>query len=397
MAYNQIAECFAEYAIGTCFLLLRLFARIRMGGVCSLQLDDAFAVMAIIFFTLQTAIIYLLGVFGNNIGLNAVTAMQVPDSQVPRLELGSKLAFMNWIWYLCYIWSLKGVLLCLYNKLTQGTRRQHLVWAASAFCAMTWLACMLTHICICTPITRNWQIKPYAGDSCTIRGPNYIVIAVMNVISDIVIILIPIPLLIKLQVPLHRKAVLTAMFSSGVFIMICTILRAYYSLKSLTTLSIALGWANRECFVAAIVVSLPGIKPLFRNTRWIGSSNRGKQYNYTGPSSSGYNGFGSKSSGNTKTYITSLVSGNRTRHMELQDVTMTATTTMGDRNSDRKRASTASKELILNHDSARAQEEDDAGSGSRSGSGNENGNHPLAIRVTREYTLEREAGSRRLQ
>lgn len=187
------------------------------------------------------------------------------------------------------------------------------------------------------------------------------------------------------------------MFSSGVFIMICTILRAYYSLKSLTTLSIALGWANRECFVAAIVVSLPGIKPLFRNTRWIGSSNRGKQYNYTGPSSSGYNGFGSKSSGNTKTYITSLVSGNRTRHMELQDVTMTATTTMGDRNSDRKRASTASKELILNHDSARAQEEDDAGSGSRSGSGNENGNHPLAIRVTREYTLEREAGSRRLQ
>lgn len=58
------------------------------------------------------------GLYGNNIGLNAQTAMQVPDEQVPRLELGSKLAFMNWIWYLCYIWCLKGVLLCLYNKLT---------------------------------------------------------------------------------------------------------------------------------------------------------------------------------------------------------------------------------------------------------------------------------------
>lgn len=58
------------------------------------------------------------GVFGNNIGLNSVTAMQVLDSQVPKLELGSKLAFMNWIWYMCYIWCLKGVLLCLYNKLT---------------------------------------------------------------------------------------------------------------------------------------------------------------------------------------------------------------------------------------------------------------------------------------
>lgn len=58
------------------------------------------------------------GVFGNNIGLNATTAMQVPDTQVPKLVLGSKLAFMNWIWYLCYVWCLKGVLLCLYNKLT---------------------------------------------------------------------------------------------------------------------------------------------------------------------------------------------------------------------------------------------------------------------------------------
>ncbi|ODM15892.1 hypothetical protein SI65_08733 [Aspergillus cristatus] len=396
MAYNQIAECFAEYAIGTCFLLLRLFARVRMAGVCSLQLDDAFAVMAIIFFTLQTAIIYLLGVFGNNIGLNTVTAMQVPDSQVPKLELGSKLAFMNWIWYMCYIWCLKGVLLCLYNKLTQGTRRQHLVWAASAFCFLTWLVCILTHICICTPITRNWQIKPYAGDSCTIRGPLYIVIAVMNVISDIIIILIPIPILVKLQVPLHRKAILTAMFSSGIFIMICTILRAYYSLKSLTTLSIALGWANRECFVAAIVVSLPGIKPLFRNTRWIGSSNRGKQYNYTGPSSSGYNGFGSKSSGNTKTYITSLVSSNRTGHVELHDVP--TTTMIGDRDSDGKRASTASKELILNNDNThvRGHDEEGAGTGSR-GSGSPGENPPLAIRVTTEYTLAHEAGARRLQ
>lgn len=216
-------------------------------------------------------------------------------------------------------------------------------------------------------------------DNCTIRGPLYIVIAIMNVTSDIIIILIPIPILIKLQVPLHRKLILTAMFSSGIFIMICTVLRVYYSLKSLTTLSIALGWANRECFVAAIVVSLPGIKPLFRNTRWIGSSNRGKS---TNPSTK-YPPFTSKSSGNTKTYISSLVSGNRSRHMELDEVPTTTTFT------DTKRASTASKELILNDDGTRAheQEEDDSGPYG-------NGNRPMAIRVTTEYTLEHE-GARR--
>lgn len=56
--------------------------------------------------------------YGNNIGLDSQTARLVPESKVPDMVLGSKLAFMNWIWYMCYIWSLKGVFLCLYYKLT---------------------------------------------------------------------------------------------------------------------------------------------------------------------------------------------------------------------------------------------------------------------------------------
>jgi hypothetical protein len=88
-----------------------------------------------IFWTMLTVIIHLLGkyicrnddcllanvrigLYGNNIGLNEQTAMLVPDSKVADMILGSKLAFMNWIWYICYIWCLKGVLLCLYWKLT---------------------------------------------------------------------------------------------------------------------------------------------------------------------------------------------------------------------------------------------------------------------------------------
>ncbi|KAH8433347.1 uncharacterized protein LDX57_010982 [Aspergillus melleus] len=305
-------ETFTEYALGMCFLLLRLYARIKYVGLRSLGMSDALAIMAMIFWTMQTVIIHLLSIFGNNIGLNEQTAMQVPESKVPDMILGSKLAFMNWIWYLCYIWCLKGVLLCLYHKMTDGTSWHRLVHAASIFCVITWLACMLTHICVCTPIPRNWQIKPYAGDNCTLRTPNYIVIAVLNVASDLVCLIIPIPVLAKLQIPLARKLVLVVLFSSGLFIMICTILRAYYSLKSISTLSIALGWADRECFVAAMVASLPGIKPLFRNTGWFGSTNRGKS---SGKPTGAYASFGSKYPGTNKTYVSSF--GKDTDRFEL--------------------------------------------------------------------------------
>jgi len=90
--------------------------------------------------------------------------MEVPESKTADLTLGSKLAFFNWIWYISFLWCLKGVLLHLYYKLGTGLRNQeNIVIVMSGFTFATWLACILTHICICTPLERNWQIKPYPG------------------------------------------------------------------------------------------------------------------------------------------------------------------------------------------------------------------------------------------
>lgn len=51
VAYSLTAETFAEYGIGMVFLLVRLFARCRLGGLRGLRLDDAFAVAAMVCFT----------------------------------------------------------------------------------------------------------------------------------------------------------------------------------------------------------------------------------------------------------------------------------------------------------------------------------------------------------
>lgn len=160
------------------------------------------------------------------------------------------------------------------------------------------------------------------------------------------------------------------MFSSGIFIMISTILRAYYSLSSITNLGTALGWADRECFVAAIVVSLPGIKPLFRNTRWLGSTNRKHTKNpyYNGD---GYNGFGSKASGKTKTFVSSRP--RKSGGFELDSALHT--------HKDSSISEAGSEEYILERgkaiDPPVSSDQQD----------------PMAIRVTTEYTLERERGA----
>lgn len=104
---------------------------------------------------------------------------------------------------------------------------------------------------------------------------------------------VPMPLLFKVQVSTGRKLILGMFFCSAIFVMVATILRAYYSLRSIADLPIALGWADREGFVATITVCLPGIKPLFSKRVWYPNSSKGA----TGQSASGYSsGFGGKMS-----------------------------------------------------------------------------------------------------
>ncbi|KAL2843725.1 hypothetical protein BJY01DRAFT_248501 [Aspergillus pseudoustus] len=282
--------------------------------------------------------------------------MVVPEDKVSNMIFGSKLAFINWIWYMCYIWCLKAAI----NNRAGAWHRQ-LVVATSVFCVIIWLTCVLTHVCLCLPVHRNWQIKPYPGDHCTLRQPLYVGIAVFNVISDLCIIPIPIPILAKLQVPIQRKVVLALMFCSGFFIMICTILRAYYSLKSISSLPVALGWADRECFVAAIITPLPGIKPCSVYT------------------SEGYNNFGSKASGNTKTFISSKGgrSAKRGRHFELDSVLATT------KGPGTRVSSGDSEEYFLESPKER-----------RPSVMMPQPRNDLAIHVTTEYTLESSRGTK---
>ncbi|KAI0002794.1 hypothetical protein F4779DRAFT_622095 [Xylariaceae sp. FL0662B] len=79
---------------------------------------------------------------------------------------------------------------------------------------------------------------------------------------------IPLPLLWQAKLPITRKLILGVLFSSGIFIIIATLLRTFYSLRSLLDLLVATAWATREYLVTAFVVSAPAIKPLLSRRLW---------------------------------------------------------------------------------------------------------------------------------
>jgi hypothetical protein len=63
------------------------------------------------------------------------------------------------------------------------------------------------------------------------QSPAFLItVLVLNLVTDLCIILIPIPIILPLRISWGRKVGLMILFTAGVFVMIAAILRVYFVL-----------------------------------------------------------------------------------------------------------------------------------------------------------------------
>jgi hypothetical protein len=171
---------------------------------------------------------------------------------------------------------------------------------------------ILTLFCHCTPMEKNWQVKPYAGGLSSIRihSPQLTIHRQMHIDShqlycrccseglvsipsfpplahiDIArtvagILAIALPLIWEVKIPLRHKLII-GLFLSGIFVITPTLLRCILTLAQANQIGNSTIWSIRETFVSLIAISAPAIKPLFNKNNWTGSSNHPKSGS-TGP------------------------------------------------------------------------------------------------------------------
>lgn len=66
----------------------------------------------------------------------------------------------------------------------------------------------------CRPYARAWDATITAG-SCINRPAVYVATAVSNIVTDLFILVIPIPMVVRLKIPLQQKIGLACMFAVG--------------------------------------------------------------------------------------------------------------------------------------------------------------------------------------
>ncbi|OAA65565.1 hypothetical protein SPI_02352 [Niveomyces insectorum RCEF 264] len=195
-----------------------------------------------------------------------------PSSEEYYLRVnGSKTQVAGWSTYTFLLWILKASMCTFYLRLTDGLNYRWRIYVGFGMIVTTWLAVLLSILLGCRPMSKNWQIYPDPGNFCqpAISRIDIFVTVVLNVVTDVYLLSIPLPMLWKANLPAAKKMGLMVLFSGGLFVTMAGILRCVLIITNPVTGAQQAGsWACRETFVAVVTSNLPMVFPLVR--RWGG-------------------------------------------------------------------------------------------------------------------------------
>ncbi|PWY88142.1 UbiD family decarboxylase [Aspergillus heteromorphus CBS 117.55] len=243
--------------------ILRYVSRaMQMGVSRTLQIEDMVMAGTVIFYILLT--VFLIEVAKH--GTNEIPPDQFGDidpSSIPDRITGSKLVIVVEQMWLATIWGCKACLLLLYSTMTSGLSQHRAVRIIGAFCAFSFVLIeVLFFAAWCRPFSAYWSVPP-KNLQCSVYRDHLILVLSLNILTDVLIMAIPLPLLFKARLTLLKKVTLLGVFSLGAFVILCSILSKYYSLSEPYGEQ-WVDWYVREAATAVIVANIPQTWTLFR-------------------------------------------------------------------------------------------------------------------------------------
>lgn len=160
------------------------------------------------------------------------------------------------------IYTIKACMLILYTRLTLTLPHRRLVKYLAIYVLCGWLSTQTAFFTACRPFNGYWAMPP-PTPQCTTLQHYAIIQASFNISSDLLMLSIPLPMILKLRLPWKQKGVLIAIFSLGLFVVTAAILTKVFNLSNVWDPSYML-WYTRESSVAVYVSNLPLIWPLVR-------------------------------------------------------------------------------------------------------------------------------------
>ncbi|KAF6786839.1 hypothetical protein CSOJ01_15327 [Colletotrichum sojae] len=166
----------------------------------------------------------------------------------------------------------KSSILVLYYTIFPSRTFQRVVYGVLAFVIGWTVSFFFSHLFTCFPITVF--IEPYYNNSCVDTVPMFLALLFTDVIADFVILILPIPMVLNVQLPLKKKLAVMGMLGLGAAVCAVSVTRV------VATFAIAeeyikhpndviyytapvFFWTNIELSLAIVCACLPTLRPIW--------------------------------------------------------------------------------------------------------------------------------------
>ncbi|KAF2186421.1 hypothetical protein K469DRAFT_571958 [Zopfia rhizophila CBS 207.26] len=250
------------YTLCWIVLLARLVGkRLRFGSWSSLQVDDGLILLAMVTMTIVVAFLHIIIHTNSNLIPPGEDVSKFTPEDIKERIYGSKLTIVVEQMSISTIWLIKTCLLIMYGRMTDLLPQHKIVKVVAVYVALGWLLMEILWFGVwCRPFNQYWAV-PTNSIQCSAMINHLITNAVLNISSDIMIMLIPIPLVFKVKMPLKKKIVLSCIFLIGTFVVFAAAKNKYESFTSPFSVDWVI-WYLREMFTAMLCANLPLTRPV---------------------------------------------------------------------------------------------------------------------------------------
>jgi hypothetical protein len=186
--------------------------------------EDKIMAASIIPLMIRMALVHVILLWGTN---NTATEL-LSTLDVQHREIGSRLVLASRIFYAAFIWTAKLTVLEFLKRIVGAYWRKSFevgLQIIRYFLLATFITVVIATLTECQPFGHYWQVIPDPGAQCREGVAQLVTMGICDVITDLLVVIYPIPIVIMSAMPVKRKISLILLFALSLALVAVTAYR----------------------------------------------------------------------------------------------------------------------------------------------------------------------------
>jgi len=165
------------------------------------------------------------------------------------------------------LWTLKFVNLEFFGRLVAGSHRRYIItlWSLRSALFASFVAIIISNLAECRPFANYWAVVPDPGGQCRQGYAQLFTTSVCSVLTDLMLVVFPVPIIASSRLKLSRKIILVLLFCLG----LCNVAVTLYGVPRVLSEHGYQGtrstWASAEILVATFVANALALGSFMRD------------------------------------------------------------------------------------------------------------------------------------